>query len=102
MSDKKDQPKTIISSNILRDMGDYFRLVLRLMGDSRISPLLKLLPIGGLVYMISPFDAMIPYADDLGVISVALYMFVEMCPPAIVEEHREALRGVGTGSMGGA
>jgi uncharacterized membrane protein YkvA (DUF1232 family) len=97
MPDKEKQ-KSIVSGNFLRDMGDYFRLVLRLMGDERVSPILKLLPIAGAVYMVSPLDAFIPYVDDLGVIGVALYMFVEMCPPAVVEEHRQALRGVITGA----
>ncbi|MFZ6031104.1 MAG: hypothetical protein ACOYYS_25635 [Chloroflexota bacterium] len=95
MSENKNrnQQKSVISGDLLREMGDYFRLVLRLMADGRVNPLLKLLPIGGVVYMISPLDAMIPYVDDLGVIGLAMYMFVEMCPPAVVAEHRQALRG---------
>jgi hypothetical protein len=91
MSDKKQ--KSTLSVNVLREMGDYFRLIMRLMGDSRVSPILKLLPVGTLVYLINPFDIPGPL-DDMGVIGLGLYMFVEMCPPAIVEEHRQALRGV--------
>jgi hypothetical protein len=96
MSDK-DKQKSALSVNVLREMGDYARLILRLMGDSRVSPLLKLLPVGTLVYLINPFDIPGPL-DDMGVIGLGLYMFVEMCPPDIVEEHRQALRGIVTGT----
>ena len=96
MADKNKQ-KSIVSGNVLRDLGDYFRLVLRLMGDGRINPLLKLLPIGTVAYLLNPIDIPGPI-DDLGVITLGLYMFVEMCPPDVVEEHRQALRGVIAGS----
>jgi hypothetical protein len=96
MSDK-DKQKSIISGNILREMGDYFRLVLRLMADSRVSPFLKLLPIGTVVYLINPIDIPGPL-DDVGIIGLGLYMFVEMCPQDVVEEHRRALRGIVPGS----
>jgi len=94
---EKNKQKSIVSGNVLRDLGDYFRLVLRLMGDGRVNPLLKLLPIGTIAYLLNPIDIPGPI-DDLGVITLGLYMFVEMCPPNVVEEHRQALRGVISGS----
>lgn len=97
MTDKDKQPKSILSGNVLREMGDYFRLVIRLMGDARVSPWLKLLPVGALVYLLNPFDIPTPI-DDIGVIGMGLYLFVEMCPADVVEEHRMALNGVVIGT----
>lgn len=68
------------------------RLVLRLMADSRVSPLAKILPIGSLIYLISPFDFPTPI-DDAVVIGAGTYMFFQLCPPDVVAEHRNALWG---------
>jgi len=95
MSTKSPQ-STPPSGGLIRVTTDYFKLVLRLMADKRVNPLLKTLPIAGVVYFISPLDAFIPLVDDLGIISLTLYMFVEMCPPDIVEEHRQAISAGGT------
>jgi uncharacterized membrane protein YkvA (DUF1232 family) len=96
----KKSPNQLIpggSEGFLQNTVDYFKLVLRLMTDARVSLWIKLLPIGGLAYMISPLDAFIPYIDDAGIIGLALYMFVQLCPPAVVEEHRQALRQENSG-----
>jgi len=93
MSENKS-PKSLPSGGILRSTVDYFKLVLRLMADHRVSGWLKLLPFGAVVYMISPLDAFIPYIDDAGIFGLAVYMFVELCPPEVVEEHRQAIRRV--------
>jgi hypothetical protein len=76
---------------ILNDLTTRVKLVLRLMGDSRVSPLLKLLPIGSVLYLVIPDLVPLPF-DDLAVIWLGTYMFVEMCPPDVVEEHMAALR----------
>ena len=70
---------------------NQLRLVLRLMGDDRVNIFLKALPLGGLVYMLVPDP--IPFVEDPFVLGLGLYMFVEMCPPDVVEEHRKALWG---------
>ena len=76
--------------NLIRQI----RLVLRLLGDSRVNFLLKLLPIGTLVYLVMP--DLIPFVfDDAAVIGVGTYIFVELCPEHVVEEHRTALWGEG-------
>jgi hypothetical protein len=49
-----------------RGLADYFILTWRLLIDPRINPLLKLLPLGSLIYLISPFDLPTPI-DDVGV-----------------------------------
>ncbi len=79
------------------------RLVARLMGDSRVSSFAKLLPIGSIIYLISPVDfipgAVMPIigaADDIAVMLFGLKFFVELCPPHVVAEHRAQL-GSGNG-----
>ncbi len=67
------------------------KLIVRLLADSRVSPALKLLPIGALIYLIMPLDIPGPFADAL-VLWLASYFFIEMCPPDVVQEHLEALK----------
>lgn len=72
-------------------LGAQFKLILRLLRDSRVNPLLKLLPVAATVYLISPFDSFLPVVDDAVVMGLGLYTFVELCPPEIVAEHRANL-----------
>jgi hypothetical protein len=69
------------------------KMISRLMGDMRVNPLLKLLPIGAMIYLIIP-DTLIGPLDDAAIIWVGTSLFVELCPPEIVREHREALASV--------
>ena len=96
MSDQNKNDRSLVPGNqdpgFMRNLTDQFRLVLRLMGDSRVSPILKLLPVGTVVYMIFP-DLVIGPLDDLAVLGLGTYGFIEMAPPDVVEEHRAALRG---------
>lgn len=66
------------------------KLILRLMGDRRVNPILKLIPIGSLVYLVIP-DIPGPF-DDAAVLWLGSYLFVELCPPQVVEEHMAALK----------
>lgn len=68
------------------------RLVIRLMKDDRINPFLKLLPFAGFLYFIVP-DLVIGPFDDTAIIFLGSYLFLEFCPPAIVQEHMRILRG---------
>jgi uncharacterized membrane protein YkvA (DUF1232 family) len=85
---------------MLRNVILRIRLILRLLGDSRVSPWLKIIPILGLLYLVSPLDLIPDIAlpvigelDDAAVLWLTNYLFVELCPPAIVQEHTEALLG---------
>ncbi len=78
------------SRGFFHDLTLRIKLILRLMGDGRVNPLLKLLPIGSLVYLVMPDIAPGPI-DDAAVIWLATYLFVELCPPDVVKEHLEAL-----------
>jgi hypothetical protein len=67
------------------------KLILRLLADPRVNPLLKLLPIGSLIYLIVPDLAPGP-VDDAAVVWLGAYLFVELCPPEVVNEHMAALK----------
>ena len=88
------------NSRTLKTTGGVFeqislraRLILRLMMDRRISFWLKLLPVGSLIYLVNPIDIPGPI-DDIAVVSMGLYLFVDLCPPAIVQEHMQNMRRV--------
>ena len=90
MSEQKD--RKIIPSNggIFNDLATRIKLVIRLIGDPRVNPLLKLLPFGSLLYFIIP-DLAIGPIDDVAVVWLGSYLFVELCPAEIVQEHKDAL-----------
>lgn len=69
------------------------QLIFRLLLDGRVSFFLKLLPIGALVYLLSPLDAAIPAVDDAFVLGLGTYTFLELCPQNIVEEHKARITG---------
>jgi uncharacterized membrane protein YkvA (DUF1232 family) len=75
------------------------KLILRLMGDKRVNFLLKILPVGGLIYLLSPIDLLpdialpvIGYLDDAVVIWLCMTLFVAFCPDEVVQEHLKALQ----------
>jgi hypothetical protein len=71
------------------------KLILRLMGDKRVNPMLKLLPIGSLVYLIVPLDFLpVNPVDDALVIWLGGFLFIELCPPDVVQEHMASLNQV--------
>ncbi len=69
------------------------KLIFRLLLDRRIPLLLKAIPVVGLLFVINPVD--FPgLLDDLLAVIFSLILFVELCPRAVVDEHRRALRNV--------
>jgi uncharacterized membrane protein YkvA (DUF1232 family) len=83
---------------VVRDFILRVKLILRLVGDKRVNPCLKLIPVAGLIYLISPIDLIPDIAfpiigelDDAAVLWITNYFFVELCPPEIVREHVNAL-----------
>lgn len=82
----------------MRDIIKRLKLVGRLMGDSRVSPFIKVLPLASLAYLIFPFDLapgialpIIGALDDAAILWFGSTLFVELCPDEIVQEHRRAL-----------
>jgi uncharacterized membrane protein YkvA (DUF1232 family) len=73
------------------------RLVWRLLVDSRVPLFPKLILLVAAIYVISPID-LIPdvilglgQMDDVAIVFLAIALFIELCPRAIVEEHRAAI-----------
>lgn len=97
MADRKDlmiPPQ----GGVIRDFVLRVRLIWRLIRDRRVSFWLKIIPIAGLVYLVSPIDVIPDIAlpvigelDDAAILWITNYLFVELCPPAIVSEHVKAL-----------
>ena len=81
----------------IREIIQQAKLAYYLMLDPRVHPLAKLIPIAGLVYVISPIDLIadvIPglgQADDIAVIMFAIRLFMEFAPPHVVHEHLKRL-----------
>lgn len=90
MPEQKERKIIPSQGGIFSDLAVRLKLIVRLLADRRVSPLLKLLPIGSLVYLIFPDLGPGP-VDDVAVIWLGAYLFVELCPPDIVEEHMQAL-----------
>jgi uncharacterized membrane protein YkvA (DUF1232 family) len=89
------QPKrqNIPGRGIIHEIGLEANLLMKLMTDRRVSILLKLVPIAGLLYAINPID--FPgVLDDIVVLIFTLLIFVELCPRAVMDEHRKKLRQV--------
>ena len=81
------------------------KLILRLMGDRDVPFLLKLLPVGALIYLVSPVDLMpglvlpvIGALDDAAVVWLGFTLFVSLCPDHVVQKHRNVLEKVLHGS----
>lgn len=96
---KKSSSRSIVpSGGVLKDIAVRTKLILRLMGDRRVNFLAKLIPIGTMAYWIWPMDAIagipgLSALDDIAVLGLGMYMFIEMCPPDVVREHRQDLYG---------
>jgi uncharacterized membrane protein YkvA (DUF1232 family) len=97
MANKKRGDLVISSGGgMWRDLVLRFKLIVRLMGDSRVNPFIKLLPVASLAYLIFPFDLIsvvpgVSALDDLAIVSLGAYMFIEFCPPHVVDEHMQQL-----------
>lgn len=84
------------SGGVLRDIVIRLKLILRLMGDRRVNFFLKVLPVASLAYLIWPIDLAfaipgVSALDDIAIVSLANYLFVELCPPNVVQEHMQSL-----------
>ncbi len=89
------------NSGFFQDLVLRFKLILRLIGDRRVNFLLKLLPVGALIYLVSPIDllpgAVLPVIgalDDAVVLWLGATLFISLCPDDIVQEHMNALHKV--------
>ena len=99
----KDKGNIISSqqSGFFQDLILRIKLILRLMGDRRVNFLLKILPIGAVIYLISPVDlisgVVLPFIgalDDAAILWLGTSLFVSLCPDEVVQEHWNALQKV--------
>lgn len=86
------------NQTVLADIMRSAQLVWRLTLDPRVPGTTKLLLPGIIVYVLSPIDLipeglllMFGLVDDLAVIYFGIKLFIHLCPPDIVAEHRRAL-----------
>jgi uncharacterized membrane protein YkvA (DUF1232 family) len=93
------------NSGFIQDLILRFKLILRLIGDRRVNPFLKLIPIATAIYIISPLDlipgAVLPFIgalDDAAVLWLGITLFLALCPDEIVQEHSNALQNVVAGT----
>src|SRR6185503_14587333 len=97
MPDKKNRKIVVPASRgMTRDFVDRLKLIMKLMGDSRVSPWVKLIPIGAIAYLVSPIDIImgipgVAALDDAAILWIGSNLFVELCPPNVVQEHMQDL-----------
>ncbi len=94
----ENRSPTVYNDNIFRSLVRQLRLTWRLFRDPRVHWMAKSLPVIAGIYVISPIDLImgIPVLsgmDDLAVAFLGLKMFIEFCPPEVVQEHLRALEG---------
>jgi uncharacterized membrane protein YkvA (DUF1232 family) len=97
MADKKPGKLMVPpQGGMLRDFVTRLKLITRLMGDSRVNIFVKLLPLASLAYLFWPWDLIpvIPVVgalDDAAILWIGSTLFVELCPPSVVQEHSTEL-----------
>jgi hypothetical protein len=94
MADKNSRKLTVPNQGgMMHDMMMKIKLILRLMGDSRVNIFLKVLPLAGVAYWVLPLplDNFLPLIDDAVVVWLSTVVFIELCPPEVVQEHMKKL-----------
>ena len=77
---------------MLRHLPNFARLYWRLFRDRRVSMLPKALLVLTFAYVISPIDVIpdfipvIGEMDDVAMVLSGLWLFIRLCPPAVVRE----------------
>jgi uncharacterized membrane protein YkvA (DUF1232 family) len=75
------------------------QLAWRLFQDDQVPAVLKVIPLLGLAYVVSPIDLVLDLVpvlgqmDDIAVIAFALKTFIDLAPKDRVVYHQAALRG---------
>ena len=101
MTDKKSSDIIVTQQGgVVRNLMNQMKLIFRLMGDKRVNFLAKLVPMGAFAYLLLPADLapnvvlpVIGMVDDAAILWLGTYIFTELCPPEVVEEHMKALAG---------
>lgn len=101
MAEKKSSDIMVTQQGgVVRNVINQLKLIFRLLSDSRVSIFAKLVPVGALAYFILPADLLpglvlpgIGALDDAAILWLGSYIFTELCPPDVVQEHIKALAG---------
>lgn len=98
MSNNRRKIVTRPQSGLVQNFVKQLKLIGKLMGDSRVSPFLKILPLASLAYLISPIDLapgvvfpVIGALDDAAIMWIGSTLFVQLCPDNVVKEHMDDL-----------
>ena len=93
MSNNRRRMLPVPQGGVLQGLTQQIKLIARLMGDSRVNPLLKVLPVASVAYWLMPLplDNVIPVIDDAAILWIGSTLFVELCPQDVVMEHKEGL-----------
>ncbi|HSJ89451.1 MAG TPA: YkvA family protein [Anaerolineales bacterium] len=98
MTDNRRKLITNPQGGMMKSFIKQIKLIGRLMGDSRVSPFVKILPIASLAYLISPVDLLpgvvfpvIGALDDAAIMWIGSTLFVQLCPDNVVKEHMDDL-----------
>ena len=82
---------------LLRTLLVQLRVAFRLMREPSVPLLTRLLPLLAVAYLVFPLDFIpdilpgLGQLDDLGVIALALELFLQLCPPRAKAFHETAL-----------
>lgn len=98
MTEKKSTDIMVTQQGgVVKNVLNQLKLIFRLMGDSRVNIFAKIIPVGAFAYLLFPLDAIslpvIGVVDDAALIWLSSYLFTELCPPDVVQEHVKALAG---------
>ena len=96
MDNKEPSNLTVVQEGgEIHETMNHLKLIFRLMGDPRVNIFAKVIPLGALLYLVSPIDAIpipvIGALDDAAILWLSSYVFTELCPPEVVQEHQKAL-----------
>ena len=81
----------------LRSLLVQARLAARLLREPRVPALVKAVPALAAIYVIWPIDLVpdlfpvLGQLDDLGIVLLALELFIRMCPTGVRSFHRDAI-----------
>jgi len=84
---------------MLRAFIDQLRLTWALMRDPRVPIWAKVIPVIGIIYVLSPLDFIpdviigLGQLDDLAIVIGGMRLFAAVVPQDLVEEHRAIIAG---------
>jgi len=104
MSDqpRSSRPALPTDTGLVQNIIKQLRLAWRLLLDGRVPFVTKLVPLGTMLYILWPVDFMpdllpgLGQLDDLATLALGIKLFIELAPPAIVQEHLREIEAVTT------